>query len=82
MAITLDGTTGITTPEIISTAGPVVINASAPDNSMVVDASGNVGVGTTAPQGKMEVRNSSSGVVTNALTISNFVQQKMGFFSN
>ena len=34
---------------------------------------GNVGIGSTAPQGKMEIRNSSNGVVTNALTISNFV---------
>jgi hypothetical protein len=42
MPITLDGTAGITTPEIISTGGPVVVNASAPDNSMVIDASGRI----------------------------------------
>lgn len=51
MTITLDGTIGITTPEIISTAGPVVINASAPDNSLVIAANGNVGIGSTAPTG-------------------------------
>jgi hypothetical protein len=56
MPITLDGTAGITTPEIISTGGPVVINASAPDNSMVIDASGNVGIGTSTPNSKLDVR--------------------------
>jgi hypothetical protein len=55
MPITLDGTAGITTPEIISTGGPVVINASAPDNSMVMDASGNVGIGTASPVDKLSV---------------------------
>jgi hypothetical protein len=42
MPITLDGTAGITTPEIISTGGPVVINASAPDNSMVMTSVGSI----------------------------------------
>ncbi len=55
MAITLDGTTGIITPEIISTAGPVVVDASAPDNSLVVAANGNVGIGTTAPGRTLDV---------------------------
>jgi hypothetical protein len=49
MAIVLDGTSGITTPEITSAGGPLVVNASAPDNSVVVDASGNVGIGTDSP---------------------------------
>jgi len=51
MPITLDGTAGITTPEIISTGGPVVINASAPDNSMVIDANGILLVGSTNGSG-------------------------------
>jgi hypothetical protein len=51
MPITLDGTAGITTPEIISTGGPVVINASAPDNSMVMDANGVLLVGSTNGSG-------------------------------
>jgi len=55
MPITLDGTAGITTPEIISTGGPVVINASAPDNSMVINASGNVGIGTALPADRLTV---------------------------
>ena len=46
MTITLNGTTGITTPDVTS-SGSLNIDASAPDNSLVVDASGNVGVGVT-----------------------------------
>ena len=48
MSIVLDGTSGIATPEITSAGGPLVVNVSAPDNSVVVDASGNVGIGTSA----------------------------------
>ena len=48
MSIILNGTTGITTPDVTSD-GSLKINASAPDNSVVVDASGNVGIGSTAP---------------------------------
>jgi hypothetical protein len=59
MAITLDGTAGITTPEIISTAGPVVVNGSAPDNSLVVAANGNVGIGSSSPSSKLEVNTGS-----------------------
>ena len=46
MSITLDGTNGITTPDVTS-SGALNVNASAPDNSLVVDASGNAGVGVT-----------------------------------
>jgi len=45
MTITLNGTTGITTPDITS-AGSLNIDASAPDNSLVVNSAGNVGIGT------------------------------------
>ena len=45
MAIILNGTTGITTPDITS-AGSLNIDASAPDNSLVVNSAGNVGIGT------------------------------------
>ena len=45
--ITLNGTTGITTPDVTSD-GSLKIDASAPDDSVVVDASGNVGVGTSS----------------------------------
>jgi len=46
MSIVLNGTTGITTPDVTSD-GALKIDASAPDDSLVVDASGNVGVGVT-----------------------------------
>ena len=46
MSIELNGTTGITTPDVTS-SGSLNIDASAPDNSLVVDSSGNLLVGTT-----------------------------------
>ena len=60
MAVTINGTTGITTPDIdsvdatftgtVSGAVPAAIdvNASAPADSVVIDSSGNLGVGTTS----------------------------------
>ena len=46
MTITLNGTTGITTPDITS-SGSLNIDASAPDNSLVVTSAGSVGIGTS-----------------------------------
>ena len=40
---------------------------------MRINSSGNIGVGTTAPQSKMEIRATSGGTVFNALTLSNYV---------
>ena len=54
MAITLNGTTGITTPDITS-SGSLNIDASAPDNSLVVNSAGNVGIGTSSPAVKLDV---------------------------
>jgi hypothetical protein len=54
MAISLNGTTGITTPDITS-AGSLNIDASAPDNSLVVNSAGNVGIGTSSPNEKLMV---------------------------
>ena len=48
MTITLNGTTGITTPDITS-SGALGVDASAPDDSLVVNSSGNVGIGTSSP---------------------------------
>ena len=61
MTITLDGTTGITTPDITS-SGSLNIDASAPDNSLVVNSAGSVGIGTSSPQSKLHVYTGASGV--------------------
>ena len=54
MTITLNGTTGITTPDITS-SGALGVDASAPDNSLVVNSSGNVGIGTSSPTTNLEI---------------------------
>jgi hypothetical protein len=76
MAITLDGTTGITTPGLINTGSETVINLTTSGNTilgdastdtlnvgnggLVKDASGNVGIGTASPYTKLDV----NGVIT------------------
>ena len=59
MAITLNGTTGITTPDLTSEAGLTVDGVSfasgAPANTLVTTSGGNVGVGTSSPSQKLEV---------------------------
>jgi len=62
MSIELNGTTGITTPDVTS-SGSLNIDASAPDNSVVVTSSGNVGVNTSAPTTKLDV-NGPAGVTS------------------
>tara|TARA_R110000787_G_C13344578_1_gene438516 strand:+ start:48 stop:764 length:717 start_codon:yes stop_codon:yes gene_type:complete len=54
MSIILNGTTGITTPDITS-SGSLKIDASAPDNSLVVNSSGNVGIGTSTTTQRLNV---------------------------
>jgi hypothetical protein len=59
MAITLDGTSGITTPDITSEAGLTVDGVSfasgAPANTLVTTSGGNVGVGTSSPVTVLQV---------------------------
>jgi hypothetical protein len=66
MSIVLNGTTGITTPDVTSDSytGPLSVDASAPDDSLVVDASGNVGIGASLPTNKLTVNESVVGVST------------------
>lgn len=61
MSIVLDGTAGITTPEITSAGGPLVVNASAPDSSVVVDAGGAVLMGTPTSPSSNNMRLSIAG---------------------
>ena len=71
MAITLDGTTGITTPGLTNTGTETVVNLTTTGNTtlgdatsdtltvgvtgIVKDASGNVGIGTASPNAKLQV---------------------------
>ncbi len=48
MPITLNGSTGIDTPDVTS-SGALNISSTAPDNTIVANSSGNVGIGTGSP---------------------------------
>jgi len=57
MAITLNGTTGITTPALDS-SGPLTslgIDDNATSTAITIDASQNVGIGTSSPQAKLHI---------------------------
>ena len=62
MAITLNGTTGITTPDITSEAGLTVDGVSfasgAPANTLVTTSSGKVGIGTSSPSATLHTTRS------------------------
>ena len=62
MSIILNGTTGITTPDVTSD-GSLKIDASAPDDSLVVDASGNLLLGTTSGTGKLVVSDATDPII-------------------
>ena len=69
MAITLDGTNGITTPDVDSDGLTV------DTNTLFVDAANNrVGIGTSSPQTNIEVSSSSSSI----LRLSNLTQSAGG----
>ena len=59
MSIILDGTNGITTPDVTSD-GSLKIDASAPDDSVVVDANGNLALGATSANEKVLIASSSA----------------------
>jgi len=69
---TVTNNTNLSLGQLAGTGGVVTVATSAAER-MRIDSSGNVGIGTTAPQGKMEIRTSTGGSVTNALTLSNYV---------
>jgi len=72
MAVTINGTTGITTPDIdsvdatftgtVSGAVPAAIdvNASAPADSLAIDANGRLGIGETVPDATVHIKSSGS----------------------
>lgn len=59
MPITLNGTTGITTPSLTSeqglTSDGISFANNTPANTLVTDTSGNVGIGTSSPATKLDV---------------------------
>jgi len=67
MAITLNGTTGITTPDITSEAGLTVDGVSfasgAPANTLVTTSGGNVGIGTASPTYPLTVYGASQSTI-------------------
>jgi hypothetical protein len=75
MAITLDGTSGITTPDITSEAGLTVDGVSfasgAPANTLVTTSGGDVGIGTSSPAYKLDVSGSGSNTSARIRTIYN-----------
>jgi len=71
--ITLDGTLGITTPAETVTGNTILGDATTDtlnvgNGGLVKDASGNVGIGTASPTGRLEV-----GAVTGAVTAGDLV---------
>jgi hypothetical protein len=65
MAITLDGTNGITISDLISDAGltadGVSFASGAPANTLVTTDAGNVGIGTSSPNSKIDLGGGTSG---------------------
>ena len=59
MSVTINGSSGVTTPGISNSEGytgdGLSIAAGAPSGAVAVDASGNVGVGTSSPSVKLDV---------------------------
>lgn len=60
-----DGTGSLTVPAetgtVLTSGGAIDVNASAPDDSVAINASGNVGIGTTSPGAKLHTSVSSGG---------------------
>lgn len=67
MAITLNGTTGITTPAVTNngayTGDGVSFADNTPSNTLVTDTSGNVLVGTTSADGKLSIGGATTGII-------------------
>ena len=70
MSVTINGTTGVTTPAVASDAytGPINVSSSAPDNSVTLAASGRLGIGTTSPANQLDVKNAGGGTAITCRT--------------
>lgn len=89
MAITLNGTTGITTPDITSEAGLTVDGVSfasgAPANTLVTTSGGNVGIGTSSPGALLDVMSASNPVAkirSNGGTVGNYAGLILQSYNN
>jgi hypothetical protein len=95
MTITLNGTTGITTPAVTNegayTGDGVVFADSTPSNTLVTTTGGNVGVGTASPSVKLDVTGSGVPLLLNSSNnqyvmqlsyASNTSKAYLGTFSN
>jgi len=87
MAITLDGTTGITTPGLTNTGTETIVSLTTTGNTtlgdattdtltvgvtgIVKDASGNVGIGTASPSGRLNLAVGASTSCTMRFTANN-----------
>jgi hypothetical protein len=64
-------TTGDTNTGVFFPAADTIAFAEGGAESMRIDSSGNVGIGTSSPVGKLQVESSVSSTVTNAITLNN-----------
>lgn len=80
MAITLNGTTGITTPAVTNdgayTGDGITFADGTPSNTLVTNTSGNIGIGTSSPVGKLEV------VGTAYISSASSNQQQLALYAN
>jgi len=98
MAITLDGTTGITTPGLTNTGTETIVNLTTTGNTtlgdattdtltvgvtgIVKDASGNVGIGTASPSYRLSAQTALTGTTAGSNTVGSFYSNGNGYDSN
>lgn len=66
------------TGTVLTGSGAIGVNASAPNNSLVLDASGNVGIGTSSPVYRLDVRGGSAAIINSAADPTLFVGEGLG----
>ena len=87
MTITLNGTTGITTPALDS-SGPLTslgIDDNATSTAITIDASQNVGIGTASPSALLDVMSASNPSIkvrSNGGTVGNYAELTLQSYNN